>query len=105
MNVEQKAQSILMSRAQLSDKVRRYKKVRWKKPVTMQPDTVWVKMIINIPVMTLRYVTASWCEFTPILVLNAHILRGVGFFAYLLQQPKHLLILPVILHNVNGEYD
>ena len=86
MNVKQKAQLILMSRAQLSDKVRRYKKVRWKKPVTMQPDTVWVKMIINIPVTTLRYVTASWCEFTPILISSG----GGWIFCILITAAKVL---------------
>ena len=28
---------------------------------------------------------------------------GTGFLVYLLRQPKHLLMLPEILHNVNGE--
>ena len=30
---------------------------------------------------------------------------GSGFIVYLLRQPKHLLMFPAILHNVNGEHD
>ena len=74
INIE-KSQPGLMTLSKIREKVRRYVQLRRIEPATPEPNTIWIEMVIHITKTTFWCLRATGSIFTPLLVLNAHVIR------------------------------